>query len=145
MKDVNSLSKTFFQFQFHLELFKEKFIIKLYLHFFIYKNKLYKNNEAEIGQKNKNKLTTFWGWKMWRQKKIDELYFFKTCYKRMTWMPSKSSIVRYSNVLSGYATLHSLRTVLKLMKLIQCPLCIMSRCIKIRGICLLPGLKKTSN
>ena len=32
---------------------------------------------------------------MYRQKnKNDELFFFKTRYKRMTWMPSKSSIVR---------------------------------------------------
>ena len=35
---------------------------------FLFKNKLYENNEAEIVSKNKNKLRTFWGWEVQKQK-----------------------------------------------------------------------------
>ena len=40
----------------------------LALHFFLKKNKLNKNTEAEIAQKNKNKLRTEWGrnWNLFR-------------------------------------------------------------------------------
>ena len=34
------------------------------MHFFIYKKKLYKNNEAETGKKDKNKLRKLWGQKI---------------------------------------------------------------------------------
>ena len=30
----------------------------------IFKNKLYRNNEVEIGNKNINNLRTFWGWEV---------------------------------------------------------------------------------
>ena len=55
------------------------------------KNKLYKNNEVEISQKIRTNLEHFESGKFKDKKnKNDELYFFKTRYKRMTWMPSKS-------------------------------------------------------
>ena len=54
------------------------------------KNKLYKNNEVEISQKIRTNLEHFESGKFKDKKnKNDELYFFKTRYKRMTWMPSK--------------------------------------------------------
>ena len=56
---------------------------------FLYKNKLYKNNEAELGQKIRTNLEHFEAGKC-KDKKNDKLYFFKTRYRRMTWMPSKS-------------------------------------------------------
>ena len=37
--------------------------------FFFYKNKLNKDNETEIGKKNKNKLRKFKGWKVQKKKK----------------------------------------------------------------------------
>ena len=41
---------------------------------FIYKNKFYKNNEAEIGKKkNENKVRTFSGWEV--QEKLKWLWF----------------------------------------------------------------------
>lgn len=40
------------------------------IHFFFYKNKLNKDNETEIGKKNKNKLRKFKGWKVKKKKKI---------------------------------------------------------------------------
>ena len=60
------------------------------LHFFC-KNKLYKNSEAEIGQKIRINLQHFEAGKCKDKKnKNDELYLFKIRYKLTTWMPSKA-------------------------------------------------------
>ena len=103
---------------FHLfQNYKDRVKIKyefrsISLHFFVRTNFIRTTRLKLV--KNTNKFRTFWGWEMYRQKnKNDELFFFQTRYKRMIWMPSKSSIVRWSDVLSGYATFYSLRTVLK--------------------------------
>ena len=52
---------------------------------FFYKNKLYKNNEAETGQKIRTNLEHFEACQCKRQKnKNEKLYFFKARYNRMT-------------------------------------------------------------
>ena len=53
---------------------------------FFCKNKLYKNNEADTGQKIRTNLEHFEAGKCKDKKKNknDELYFFITPYKRMT-------------------------------------------------------------
>ena len=52
---------------------------------FFCKDNLFKKKEAEIGQKIRTRLEHFQTGKCKAKKnKNDELYFIKTCYKRMT-------------------------------------------------------------
>ena len=51
--------------------------------YFFCKNRLYKNNEAEIGQKIRTNLYHFEIGKCKDKNKNNELYFFKTRYQRM--------------------------------------------------------------
>ena len=46
---------------------------------FLYDSKLYKNNEAQIGQRN-NKLGTFWGWKVRKQKTEAKMIYISFKY-----------------------------------------------------------------
>ena len=57
----------------------------VFFFWFFCKNKLYKNNEADTGQKIRTNLEHFEAGKCKDKKnKNDELYFFITPYKRMT-------------------------------------------------------------
>ena len=67
----------------------ERLIITLF-----YKNKLYENNEAEIGSKNKSKLKTFWGSEVLKLKtKIKIIYIsFKSLYLQKNDLKTKAII-----------------------------------------------------
>ena len=82
---------------------------------FLYKNKLHKNNEAEIGKKKHNKLRTFWGREVQNQKiKIAMIYISFKNLNGKEWLEHLQSLLLwYKWMLSRYATLHSSKVTFK--------------------------------